>query len=463
MQHCDLVSPVPVIINVVNGMSTPLNSIPVRYRVNNGAWVNDIIPTIPAKDTIEFTFSTMVSLAAFSKNTIEAEANLPGDNIPGNNQMIVAFAQGLVSSFPYYQDFESGEAGFTSDGINSTWEFGTPASLRINSAASGQKAWKTRLTGDYNNNELSYLYSPCFNIASLTQPMLSFNIAYSFEDCRNYNVICDAGWMEYSLDGLSWQKLGKFGEGENWYDYETGQVWMASDKTGWAEAIIALPKHNGTIRLRFVMQSDGGSTREGLAIDNFQVFNGSTLPLDWLWFEAQKLPDESVSLQWRVHNRQPGETFSIEVNRTANETNGWLPLGSVPVVSGDAGRYMFTDHNTVKSGTLYYRVTWHKRNGDHSVSPVRTVQFGVPTNQLTVYPNPASHHLQVQARLGEDGPVTLRIISILGRVMYQARVMPVNGWLTTTLNLKQMALPPGVYVLEIQDKNGRQVRKFLKE
>ncbi len=463
-QNCDFGSPMPVTIKVVNGMTAALNNIPVRYRVNNGAWVNEIIPTIAAKDTIEFTFSTMVSMAASSKNSIEAETGLAGDNIPGNNrQTILALAQAVVSTYPYYQDFEGGEAGFMAEGINNTWELGAPASLLINTAASGQKAWKTRLTGDYSNNELSYLYTPCFNIASLNKPMLGFHIAYSFEDCRTSNIICDAGWMEYSLDGLSWQKLGQYGEGENWYDYETGQVWMASDKTNWAEAIIPLPKHNGTIRLRFVMKSDGGTTREGLAIDNFQVFNGDALPLEWLWFEAQKLPGESVLLQWRVPNRQAGETFTIEVNRTANEMNGWLPLGSVPVVPGDGGRYMFTDHNTVKSGSLYYRVTWHKRNGEHSVSPVRTIQFGAPTNQLLVYPNPASQHLQVQAHLNDDEPVTLRLVSTLGRIMYQAKVNPVNGWLTTTLNLKQMALPPGVYVVEIQGKNGRQVRTFLKE
>ena len=34
---------------------------------------------------------------------------------------------------------------------------------RLNAAGDGLIAWKTNLDGDYNNNELSYVESPCFD------------------------------------------------------------------------------------------------------------------------------------------------------------------------------------------------------------------------------------------------------------------------------------------------------------
>ena len=56
---------------------------------------------------------------------------------------------------------------------NNSWEYGTPAATKINGAASGSKAWKTSLTGNYKDQQLSYLYSPCFDISGLTNPTLS--------------------------------------------------------------------------------------------------------------------------------------------------------------------------------------------------------------------------------------------------------------------------------------------------
>ena len=36
---------------------------------------------------------------------------------------------------------------------NNSWEYGMPASNKINNAASGTKAWKTNLTGNYNDQK----------------------------------------------------------------------------------------------------------------------------------------------------------------------------------------------------------------------------------------------------------------------------------------------------------------------
>jgi len=52
---------------------------------------------------------------------------------------------------------------------------GPPVKTIINKAANGTKCWVTSLTGNYNDNELSYLYSPCFDLSGLAHPILSFS------------------------------------------------------------------------------------------------------------------------------------------------------------------------------------------------------------------------------------------------------------------------------------------------
>ncbi len=454
----------PVKINVRNNMPVILQNIPVRYRLNGGAWISDTIPALSPKTETEFTFSATATLPGFGLVSFEAETAFSGDNIPGNDRVQTQIiSRPVVSAFPYYQDFESGMGDFIADGIHNSWEFGKPASLRITQAASGLNAWKTTLTGDYRNRENSYLYTPCFNIAALPNPMLSFSLAYSIEDCRSSNTICDAAWMEYSLDGLGWQKLGSFGEGESWYDYETGQVWMAANQTQWREAIIPLPVHNGTIRLRYVFKSDEGTTREGIAIDNFHIYNGGALPVDWIRFEAGALNNDEVGLHWKVANPGPGDAFTVQVSTNPGNLNSFNSLGRISVTGNEGNQFSFTHKNPGKTGALYYRVAWKKSNGMESVSPVRRVNLKESPGALTVYPNPAANQILVRAAMPANTPCTIRILGADGKVFYSAKATPVNEQISIPVNLIPLGLSKGVYLLEMVYEQGSKTIKWIKQ
>jgi hypothetical protein len=132
-------------------------------------------------------------------------------------------------------------------------------------------AWKTRLAGNYNDNELSYLYSPCFNISGMTNPTLSFNVALDLEDCGT--TLCDGAWVEYSADGKSWQKLGVSGSGTNWYTKSVSQLWSINDYTRWHVATYQLPTGLTNLRIRIVMQSDPATNYEGIAVDDIHIYD----------------------------------------------------------------------------------------------------------------------------------------------------------------------------------------------
>src|SRR6478609_2693076 len=89
----------------------------------------------------------------------------------------------------YYPEPKNGNGGWLAGGTNSSWEYGTPASPLINGAASGNKAWKTNLDGNYNALEASVLYTGCYDISKLTKPVMSFSLAMNTDSCGSY--YCD--------------------------------------------------------------------------------------------------------------------------------------------------------------------------------------------------------------------------------------------------------------------------------
>src|SRR6185312_12273600 len=173
------------------------------YQLDSGNIIADTLAILPGKDTIAYTFPQTIDIAMLGKHKLNIWLVSTGDTYHPNDSILNYHFRNepLVDSFPYLQNFEAGDGYWYSGGINNSWQYGIPASANIHKAASGTKAWKTNLAGNYNNNERSYLYSPCFDISALGHPMLSFSMAMKIENCGA--TLCDAAYMEYSYDGTT--------------------------------------------------------------------------------------------------------------------------------------------------------------------------------------------------------------------------------------------------------------------
>ncbi|MCW3092820.1 MAG: peptidase and in kexin sedolisin [Ferruginibacter sp.] len=266
--NCSYSATNPVSIQVKNYNSNTLNNFPVSYQVNGGAIVTENIAAIGPNQTIDYSFAQTADLSAFIDYSIDVWVKYPSDSYPANDSILnyTLHHSPLISSFPYLQNFESNDGFFYTKGTNSSWKWGTPTKAAISKAASGTKAWVTSLTGNYNDNELSYLYSPCFDVHSLTQPVLSFSHILTTE--QNY----DYSWVEYTTDGIVWKKLGTVGAGTNWYE-NTSLISWADPNTRWHVASIDLPLGATDIRFRFVLSSDAGLTEEGIGVDDIHIFD----------------------------------------------------------------------------------------------------------------------------------------------------------------------------------------------
>lgn len=272
---CGLGASTPVSIRVKSFAPAIVSNIAVSYRINGGAVVTEVIPTLAPGQTLDYTFAAAADFSAYIDYTCNFWVSYSSDTYRINDSIIgYSFHNSpVIASYPYLEGFESTNGNWYTKGYNGSWQWGTPAKTVINKAANGSRAWVTSLTGRYNNTELSYLYSPCFDLSGMTQPVLSFSHIYDLED----NCPCDYTWAEYSADGgLTWQKLGTTTTGTNWHNDGTTNRWQTSFKK-WHVASSDIPVTGTTVRFRFVMVADGGVTFEGVGIDDVHVFDKAAI------------------------------------------------------------------------------------------------------------------------------------------------------------------------------------------
>jgi subtilisin family serine protease len=272
--QCGLDSTITVTLRLANGTLNPQYNVPVAYRLDSGSIQTAVVPYFGPKDTLLFTFPQRLGISDYGLHRIDAWIAYVPDVLRSNDSLLnyTFQSQPLIATFPYLEQFDTGRGYWYAEGQNSSWQWGTPASPQIKTAASGTNAWKTGLVNGYNDNERSYLYSPCFDLTGMRKPQLSFSLAYDFENCGN--TVCDAAWMEYSTDSKNWSRLGLSVEGFNWYDSLQHRAWTGQSQYRWRVSTITLPTWlTAPVRLRFVMRSDANTHRQGIAIDDIHIYD----------------------------------------------------------------------------------------------------------------------------------------------------------------------------------------------
>jgi len=348
---CGLGNQHPLTVSIRNSADNAVNNVSVSYKLGSGQEITEIIPSIGGRQTIQYTFVSKLDLSASGPYNLKVSAALPTDSYPENNSVSLSFYNNtLVAAFPYLENFETGNGNWHSAGTNSSWAYGNPSSAKINKAASGTKAWKTNLTGNYNNQENSYLYSPCFDLTGMANPTLSLSLALDIEYCPQED--CDLAFMEYSVDGNTWLRLGSKGQGTNWYTKvtEDKSAWSVENYTRWHVGTIPLPATNGTIRFRVVMNADPGTTREGIAIDDVHLYDRNS-----------GIYDETTTLT-PVSQQQPNNAGWIDFKQNGKlvvsiNPNG-QPIGTTAVqaffntgtVRNDGHQYYLDRNVTIKPG-----------------------------------------------------------------------------------------------------------------
>lgn len=277
-----------ITIEVANEGFDTITSVDLSYQINNLTPVTQTVNmTILPTAKYVHTFSQKADLSQGGKYNVKVWAALVGDNTPSNDTIedSVTVAP-VITTYPYLEDFESDDGGWTISGTNPSWAWGSPAKGTINSAASGSNAWVTGGLGNgfYNSNEDSHISGPCFDFSQVEgDPWVVFDIYWHSE------FSWDGGVLQSSTDeGQTWKNVGDYQDPFNWYNDNTiagdpggqpigwtgGGFSTGNGSNGWVQAkhqldpsLVGVPN----LRLRFAFGADGVFEDDGMAIDNFTV------------------------------------------------------------------------------------------------------------------------------------------------------------------------------------------------
>ncbi len=360
---CALSNAETVTILIRNYGTDTLLDIPVTYAINQDT-ITETIPVLLPKDSLQYSFSKTVDMSAYQSYHIKTWVSNPTDNYRNNDSSgdYTIQTTPLINQYPYLEGFENNNGYWYTNGQNDSWQWGKPAKKIIHKAANGSNAWVTNLTGNYNDNEYSFLYSPCFDLTSLTKPVLSFSHIFQTEDDCN----CDFHWVEYSLDDSTWTVLGDAVSGVNWYDDASVNAWQLSD-TIWHVSSYDIPVVASKIRFRIVMYSDPGTNYEGIGIDDIHIFEKAPVFTDSLvasisipvngsnWIDFDENGHRIFSINPNGQNlgntRLGVYRDTLSIRDTAGQYYGernWVIQTANPASSSVGVRYYFTDSEANK-------------------------------------------------------------------------------------------------------------------
>ena len=267
--NCGLSNTEMVEVVIQNKGADTTTSFPLAFAVNGIEIANETVnASLAYKDTLIYQFNTTANLSIVGQYQVSAYPKLTSDSNIYNDTAIVSIQNNPFYTLPYSNDFETSIQDWTVSGTNASWQKGVPNSIIIDTAFSGIQAWVTNLNGNYNNNEFSYLTSPCFDFSTLIyDPLISFYLNYETE------LYYDFSWMEYSIDnGLSWFKVMANSLANNWYNNKLLDVWEGNSN-GWIKVENILTGFAGepSFKLRMVLKSDNNILRQGVGFDNFKI------------------------------------------------------------------------------------------------------------------------------------------------------------------------------------------------
>ncbi len=284
---CDTrITPEVVVRN--NGLNT-INEVELTYTVDGVDAVFNWNGTI-ASETNQ-TISLPELRFDRGLHTFKAVANITNDANATNNssedERILATDVGTVNVVNTLENESDALLVYDEEGTTQSWTRGVPTGTVLNDTANpSNKVYGTNLAGDHGNSIKSYLVSQCFDLTTISEPVLKFDLAFELEE--DFDIV----YVEYTLDeGATWKVLGSAND-PNWYNSDTlpgtgtncencpGAQWTGTDPDlkEYSYNLSAFSAET-KFQYRFVFHTDRRVVEEGAIIDN-PIIASRTLSID---------------------------------------------------------------------------------------------------------------------------------------------------------------------------------------
>jgi len=133
-----------------------------------------------------------------------------------------------------------------------------------------------------------------------------------------------------------------------------------------------------------------------------------------------------------------------------NDTNSALPYNYIPCLATDINGTKWMGAWVEDQGSEYHGLIGFNENG----IPVGVKDYGIQTENVIIYPNPASNNisLDIQPRVEI---IFLEIINIQGKVILHQKVSNNN------ISFNVSSFPDGLYVIRLNTNKGIEIEKLI--
>ncbi|HLO11051.1 MAG TPA: S8 family serine peptidase, partial [Pseudoneobacillus sp.] len=251
----------------------------------------------------------------------------------GNNEVTtgpdtITIMNGITPG--YFQDFEQNFDGYSTEGVNNTWQWGEPTT-GPNAAFSGKKVVATNLTATYNPNTKADFIFPTIDLTNSPQgAILSFKQWYDF--ARD----TDNGAILISADSTN-------------NEYTTLDM-MTGTNGEWQSKFIDLRQYGGQlVHVKLELNSDDNGQNSGWFIDDISLDTDHTAPSAPSNVTGYANPLGKVTLTWDASKDDDVNYYKIYRSTTpGSDYEFW---GATPDTT-------YEDFDTsAGSGPYYYVVT----------------------------------------------------------------------------------------------------------
>lgn len=273
--NCGTVSPV---VEVKNNGTNSISSVTVNYTVDgtpysyvwNGALASNATTTIGLPALV----------LSRGTHNLNVTTTITNDAYPDNNSGLTPFyindagTVGVVNNFTNASDeliaYNEGASG-------SAWERGVRPLGTMGSG--GNTVYTSNLTTtNYPDLTKSYLVSQCYDLSSVSNPQISFEMKFDLE--QDWDIV----YVEYSTNfGASWSVLGTMGT--NWYNSDRTQATAGNDcyncpGAQWTGTDLTLKTYSypltslgapSNVIFRIVFHSDESVNQKGVNVDDFVI------------------------------------------------------------------------------------------------------------------------------------------------------------------------------------------------
>ncbi|THH39439.1 T9SS type A sorting domain-containing protein [Neolewinella litorea] len=366
-------------VGVTNFGGEPQQFFRINFTVNGEAGgvnfpFDGIYTGVVGVDSTEFfSFKTPVDLRDAGYYEIKVYTQLEGDENTENDTLTASVVSlPVIADFPYLESFETGNGFWLPEAAGrgpSSWDRARPAAPRINRAGSGDFAFVTNAGGPYNDDELSYLKSPCFDFSGFTDdPFMSFLLYVDTE------AQFDGLYLQATTDGgATWRRVESNPTSVNWYNNRRQQVWDGDGGFGGGYALVGQQLRGlagrKEVRFRFVFVSDGDGQREGVAIDNIRIARRPAV--DYAAVSARLLNGvnceertDTLAFTFTQLGREPVDSLTVSYALNGGDTVS--ARAAAPRVIGQPMTYRFADPLTVnqETGTENRLMVWLSAEND---------------------------------------------------------------------------------------------------